>query len=127
MKWNILHTSSANGKITEKDIIQVLLQNRGLKNKKEIEKFLYPDLQTLSPESIGLNKKELDKAYKRILAAIENKESIIVYTDYDVDGICAGALVWETLFDLGARVLPYVPHREKEGYGLSEKGIEHLK
>ena len=49
-----------------------------------------------------------------------------MYTDYDADGITAGAVLWEALFELGARVMPYVPHRVDEGYGLSEKGIDRV-
>jgi single-stranded-DNA-specific exonuclease len=76
-------------------------------------------------DNFNLDKKEIKKAFIRLNQALKNKESIIVYTDYDADGICAGAILWETLFSLGAKVMPYVPHRIDEGYGLSIKGINN--
>lgn len=110
----------------EEDIIAVLLKNRAVKTKKEIEDFLNPRLDQLTYQKVGLDIGELDKAVKRIRAAIKNKESIIVYTDYDVDGVSSGAIVWEALFRMGADVMPYVPHRVEEGYGLSETGIDKI-
>ncbi|MEK7163746.1 MAG: DHH family phosphoesterase, partial [Patescibacteria group bacterium] len=55
--------------------------------------------------------------------ALNNK--IIVYGDYDVDGICATAILWETIYAGYKNVFPHIPHRESEGYGLSIKGIDH--
>ncbi len=120
--WNIL------GKSTNAvdDIIEVLLKNRGI-TKKDREVFLHPkDPVTLTPIDVGINVKELKRSFERIQKAIKNKESIVVYTDYDADGITAGAILWEALYELGARVMPYVPHRVDEGYGLSEKGIDRV-
>jgi len=122
-KWVLLNNSKLE---KEDEIIKAILLNRGLKTKKEIEEFLNPTLDDLTYENVKLKKRELDKAVKRIKIAIENKEPVIVYTDYDVDGVCSGAIVWEALFNQGAKVLPYVPHRLKEGYGLSEKGIDTI-
>jgi len=59
--------------------------------------------------------------------AIKNKEKIVIYGDYDVDGISGTAILWETLNLLGAKVMPYIPHRIGEGYGLSIRGIENIK
>ena len=55
--------------------------------------------------------------------ALGNK--ISVYGDYDVDGICSSAILWETLYSSYKNVFPHIPHRETEGYGLSIKGIDH--
>ena len=55
-----------------------------------------------------------------------NKETIVVYTDYDADGITGGTIMWETLHLLGFSVMPYVPHRKKEGYGFSTIGIDSV-
>lgn len=111
MKWQIL----AQGGM---DIIKTLLKNRGLTTKKEIAEFLKPP----QPE-FTLNSK---KAVTRILTAIKGKEPIVVYGDYDADGICATAIMWEALDSLKAKVLPFIPQREKEGYGLSKEGIDNL-
>ncbi|MBI4097506.1 MAG: single-stranded-DNA-specific exonuclease RecJ, partial [Candidatus Levybacteria bacterium] len=58
--------------------------------------------------------------------AIEKKEQIIIFGDYDADGVSGTAILWETLNSLSANVMPYIPHRVEEGYGLSVKGIENL-
>lgn len=125
-KWNILNNQKTYNikHITEDEVIKILLKNRGLTKKKDIEEFLNPDLAQVTAEKLNIKKKELSKAVARIKKAISDKESIVVYTDYDVDGVCAGAIIWETLHKMGAKIMPYVPHRVEEGYGLSEKGIE---
>ncbi|MBU2577740.1 single-stranded-DNA-specific exonuclease RecJ, partial [Patescibacteria group bacterium] len=64
---------------------------------------------------------------KRIRKAIENGEDILVYGDYDADGICATTILWETLFKITKKVLPYIPERLSEGYGLNENSIKNLK
>ncbi len=128
-KWEILDRQRTDNKkqTTEKDIIRILLKNRGIVKKEEIGEFLNPSLGNLTLEKVGLKKKEIDKAVQRIKQAIKRKESIVVYTDYDADGVCSGAIVWETLYSMGAKVMPYVPHRMEEGYGLSQKGIDFVK
>src|SRR3989304_10596222 len=104
----------------------ILLQNRGIKTKKEIEEFLNPILESLTVQNLGIDKRNLQKSLKRIKKAIERKEKIIVFGDYDVDGITGSAILWETLNSLGADVMPYIPHRVQEGYGLSKVGIDNL-
>ena len=120
-KWVILYEGKTD------DIIKILIKNRGLTNKKEIDEFLNPTLENLSIGKVLIKKRELDRAVDRIKKNVKNKESMIVWTDYDVDGIFSGAIVWETLHALGCKVLPYVPHRIDEGYGLSKKGIDFVK
>ena len=107
------------------DIVKILLENRGLSTKKDIDLFLNPpDPAHLTPKDVGLDNDSLSKAIRRIQKAITDKESIVVYADYDADGITAGAIMWEALHSLGASVMPYIPHRVEEGYGLSIKGID---
>ena len=113
-KWQIISKNKA------EDVITFLRQNRGLT-------LHPPDPYTLTPKDVGIHKKSLTDALTRIHAAIKNKESIVVYADYDADGITAGAIMWETLHALGAQVMPYIPHRVDEGYGLSQKGIDAVK
>lgn len=114
-------------KFITSDLIKVLLENRGVKTEKEIEEFLNPRLEKVTIKSVGIDKKQLNKAVSRIRKAIENEEQIVVFGDYDVDGICGTAILWETLHGLGADVMPYIPHRIEEGYGLSLKGISNVK
>lgn len=127
-KWEILSKFKIqNSKFKIDDLISLLLKNRGLEKKKDIDLFLNGTLDDITVASVGIDKKELAKALKRIKQAIDNREQIVVFGDYDVDGICGSAILWETLNSLGAKVLPYIPHRIEEGYGLSIRGIENLK
>lgn len=122
--WNIQDTNFEKIKNVD-DVVGVLLANRGLKTKSAKETFLHPKNPIdLTPHEVGIQGSSLKKAVDRIEKAIKNKESIVVYADYDADGITAGAIMWEALHALGAQVMPYVPHRIEEGYGLSEKGIQ---
>lgn len=112
--WKILPQKSD-------DFITQLLINRGLEKKEEIDKFFNSSLKDYEKE---LDIPNIKKAQDRISDAIKKQELIIVYGDYDVDGITASAILYKALSSLGAKVLPYIPHREKEGYGLSKLGLE---
>jgi len=112
--------------LTNEQIVSLLLKARKIKN---LDEFLKPT----SPLSISLF--DFDKKYVRsfkkvfkILKEIKEKnQMIVVYTDYDADGITGGAILWETLHLLGFKVMPYVPHRKLEGYGFSKTGIDNVK
>ncbi len=123
-KWEILNTYE---KFDKDKIIEILLSNRGIKTKKEIDSFFNPELSDLTAQNLEINKEDLKKAVKRINLAISKKERIIVFGDYDVDGITGTAILWETLNSMKANVMPYIPNRIEEGYGLSKVGIENLK
>jgi single-stranded-DNA-specific exonuclease len=126
-RWDILNKlGTKNLELKTEEIIKVLLSNRGLRTKRQIDKFLYPKLADITLKSVGIENKAVNKAIGRISTAIKNKEQIIIYGDYDVDGITAAAILWETLYALKAKVTPYIPHRIEEGYGLSIKGIENI-
>jgi single-stranded-DNA-specific exonuclease len=121
--WNILNKTK-NLKVDK--LIDILLDNRNITTKDQKEAFLNPQLSSLTVDNVGIDKKNLKKAIKRIQKAMELKEQIIVFGDYDVDGITGSAILWEVLNSMNAKVLPYIPHRIDEGYGLSAKGIENV-
>ncbi|MDP3758255.1 MAG: single-stranded-DNA-specific exonuclease RecJ, partial [Candidatus Daviesbacteria bacterium] len=114
MKWKILPKKSD-------ELIEQLLINRNIKTEKNKEQFFKPKLEDFAGDLIIPG---IQKATKRILQAIDKDELIVVFGDYDVDGICASAILYKGLTSIGAKVLPYIPHREKEGYGLSKTGLE---
>lgn len=103
-------------------LTHVLAKNRGLTSPKKLQDFLNPTFEQI----LAIEFAQVEKSVKRVIDAIKTKEKIIVYSDYDADGICAAAILWETLYDLGADAMPYVPHRIKEGYGLSKPAISKL-
>jgi single-stranded-DNA-specific exonuclease len=106
------------------DLKTQLLNNRGLTEKKLQKDFLHSHLSLL--QDAGKIFPELPKVVKRIKKAISGKELIYIYGDFDVDGITASAILWETLDILGAKVLPYIPERHSEGYGLHNEALKKL-
>lgn len=118
MKWEVLGKSKNN-------LVDVLLKDRGIKNKKEFFRPTPPE--KISLKALGINRNEVQKTIKRIRQAKKNKEKVIVYGDYDADGICGTAVLWETLYSLGLNVLPYIPERFSEGYGLNTETLKKLK
>ncbi len=125
MKWEVLHNSKK--AITDSDeIIKLLLINRGLKTKKDIKDFLEPiNPNDISLKQLGINIETVKKIINRLKIAKEKKERIIIFGDYDADGVCATAILWETLFKKGYDALPYIPDRFEEGYGFKAKTIEN--
>jgi single-stranded-DNA-specific exonuclease len=122
-------------------IIATLLYQRGIKTRKEIKEFLDPvyGKKQYSPFKF----KEMRTVVKRILKAAQHKERVLVYGDYDVDGVCSALLMIETLERLyhetcnppirragmkhETSIQVYLPHREKEGYGLNPQAVEYIK
>lgn len=109
---------------TSDNLVDQLFSNRGIKSEPDKEKFLHPNLEYYKKE---LDISGVEKAKARIIKAVEEKELIVVYGDYDADGVCGAAVLYLGLTSIGAKVLPYIPHREKEGYGLSEDGLKIVK
>ena len=127
-KWQIIGKApDTRIPMSDDDIQSLLLKHRGIKSKKEVAQFLHPpDPYDLTAADVAIAAGSLKKAMSRIAKAIKTKESVVVYADYDADGITAGAIMWETLHALGANVMPYIPHRVEEGYGLSTLGLENI-
>ncbi len=111
--------------IKPKELLDLLLQNRDVKNP---ELFMKPPSPLdLTLEDFGFDKETIDKTMKLLKEIKASGKTIVVYTDYDADGITGGSILWETLYLLGFKVMPYVPHRQHEGYGFSLKGIDNVK
>ena len=119
--WKVQKTQPPES-LTIPEIFNILLENRGLTNTQAVLDFLKPDLSKLK----DLHFDDMHKSIKRIEDAIDKKEKIIVYSDYDADGISAAAILWETINTLGGNVLPYIPNRLTEGYGFSNSAIKSL-
>lgn len=110
------------------DIIDTLLEIRGIKSEKDKKEFIKPiDPRKIKAEEVGISASEIKKATKRIKQAIKNKEKIIIFGDYDADGVCATAIMWEALYKIYKKVLPYIPERFSEGYGLNAESVKKLK
>ncbi|HEY5297481.1 MAG TPA: single-stranded-DNA-specific exonuclease RecJ [Verrucomicrobiae bacterium] len=98
------------------------LLNRGHSEISAIENFLAPRLKNLADPFLLPN---MNQAVERLFRAHEKKESLIIFGDYDVDGVTSTALLVEVLRPLGWNVNFYLPSRMDEGYGLSADGVEN--
>jgi len=98
------------------------LHNRGLTTLHDMHRFLTGECEAADPFKI----KGMAEAVTRIRRAIRRGELIAIYGDFDADGVTGTALLAETLAGLGARVVPYIPHRVDEGYGLNSGAIRRL-
>ncbi len=101
--------------------IATLVAQKGLTTYDEAKKYFNPSPDDLHDPFLM---KGMDKAVERIIKALENKEYIMVYGDYDVDGTTAVAVVFKFLNKLCSKLMYYVPDRFTEGYGISLKGME---
>lgn len=104
-------------------VVAGILLNRGIREKEEIQEFLFGAAQ---PFHEPLLMKDMQKSAERILDAVQQKEKITVYGDYDVDGISASSLLYLYLKGLGAIVNTYIPKRKNEGYGLNNEALATL-
>ncbi len=130
-QWNVTTTkpesASAVAEIAEKLHISrqtaALLYNRGFTDTEKAWQFIKKET-VMFHDAFKL--KDMDKAVARIMQAIENKEKIIIYGDYDVDGVTSVSILYMYLRDRGATVSYYIPSRTGEGYGINPTAIESL-
>ncbi len=105
------------------EVLARVLWARGVTTADDAEAFLYPSPDQLHNPYLL---RQMDVAVDRVLEAIDRKERIVVYGDYDVDGVCAAALLVEALKTHGARCDWYIPSRHREGYGLNADAVRRL-
>src|SRR3954454_20537365 len=104
-------------------LLAQILENRGISDPDECQEFLRPTPKGLADPSQIPN---LKYAAERIARAIRDKEKIVIYGDYDVDGITATAILWHAIRVMGGEVDYYIPHRIEEGYGLNAEALVQL-
>ena len=104
-------------------LVEKLLAARGLVKDDEIKDFLNPlEIQTTHPKAFT----DMPKAVERVAKAIDGEENILIYGDFDADGVTSTALLLRALTHLGAKVDHFIPEREKEGHGLNTKALVKL-
>lgn len=107
----------------ESELITRLLLNRDINTKEEVEKFLNSDENDLLNPFLF---EQMDKVTDRIIRARKNKEKIVIYGDYDVDGISAAAYLVIVFRKLGMNVDYYIPNRAHEGVGINRNLIKYM-
>lgn len=124
-KWEILSDSTV---VDQKSLFSILLKNRGIESNKQKEEFLNPtDPAKISLTDLGIKSEAIKNTINRIKKAKKNNEFVIIYGDYDADGITASAILWEALHETGINVLPFIPDRFEDGYGIKPEAVEKLK
>jgi single-stranded-DNA-specific exonuclease len=126
-RWNIAPASEAAAELAASlktsPLIAQMLLNRGLTVSADCQAFLSPSLKNLIEPSLLPN---LSAAAGRIAKAIRDREKIVIYGDYDVDGITSTAILWHAIHLLGGEADFYIPHRLEEGYGLNADALGQI-
>ena len=128
-RWNILPVDETKvasltaGLKINKTLCRILVQ-RGIDSFELSRNYFRPQLSALHSPWLM---KDMDKAVNRILQAFEQQERVLVFGDYDVDGTTAVACLFQFLSGIYDRVDYYIPHRYREGYGVSKAGIDFAK
>lgn len=123
--WSLAPTQPALAEVLARGggvspLLAQCLLNRGYSETATIQEFLEPRLKSLRDPFLLPN---MAAAIDRLLVARERGEQLVIFGDYDVDGVSSTALLLEVLSRLGWQVQPYLPHRFEEGYGLSREGV----
>jgi single-stranded-DNA-specific exonuclease len=107
------------------EIVRQLLVNRNIQKKENANHFLDPDYEYFHDPYQLHGVKE---AAKVIMQAVEEKKKIVIHGDFDVDGICSTSILWDFLYRVvGADVLPYIPSRFEEGYGMTDRSLRNVR
>jgi single-stranded-DNA-specific exonuclease len=126
-RWNIAPSQPLlNGRLASacgvSPLLAQCLLNRGFSEAETITSFLEPKLRNLSDPFLLPN---MAAAVDRLFLARERGEAVVIFGDYDVDGVTSAALLVQTLRELGWKAECFLPHRMDEGYGLSRDGVEN--
>jgi len=128
-RWKILTPDTQKSDLLQQSlkispVICNILVQRTIETFEQSKKYFRPELTDLYDPWLM---KDMDKAVERIIHATRNKEKILVFGDYDVDGTTAVACMYRFLKKIHSDVDFYIPHRYREGYGVSKAGIDHAK
>jgi single-stranded-DNA-specific exonuclease len=126
-RWSISppdeRASELAARLKTSPLLAQILLNRGISEQQDCMDFLRPSPKGLADPALMPN---LKIAAERIAKAIRDKEKVVVYGDYDVDGITATAILWHAIRLLGGEVDYYIPHRIDEGYGLNAEALAQI-
>jgi single-stranded-DNA-specific exonuclease len=125
-RWNLLPAPKVLPQDIEKDFPPLLVQllyNRGVSHPEDFRPFLACDASLMNDPFLL---PDMEKAIIRINRALLAGETMCVYGDFDADGITATAALVQGLSMLGGRTVPYIPHRQTEGHGLTSAVLKKL-
>ena len=122
-KWNIADrvSDSVESALSLPNVESTILYNRGIDTPEKLQEFLFPQYQSTNDPFLF---EDMEKVVKRLSQAVDNREIIGVFGDFDTDGLSGTAVLTFALQSLGSVVFPYIPHRVDEGHGVSLNSIE---
>lgn len=128
-KWQLYETDEKQIEKIQKEyglnkLLATILANRNIIKSEDIKLFLQPTRKDFHDPYLIT---DMEIAVQRILKAVKNKENVIIYGDYDVDGITSITVLKSFLQDIGLETSTYIPNRLNEGYGLNKQAIEKIK
>ncbi|KMT21271.1 single-stranded-DNA-specific exonuclease RecJ [Clostridium cylindrosporum] len=123
-KWMVKKTKTEKEKLHSNEFLNRLLHIRGIEDNKGARLFLDPSMGNLNNPFLL---KDMDKAIERIDEVIKKGQKIVIYGDYDVDGITSTSILFRAFKKLGIDVSYYIPDRLDEGYGLNIEAVTYLK
>ncbi|WP_333801970.1 DHH family phosphoesterase, partial [Sphingobacterium multivorum] len=121
-KTDVKITNKLREELNINTVLAELLVSRGVETFDESKQFFRPQLSDLHDPFLM---RDMEKAITRIIQAIGNKEKILIYGDYDVDGTTAVAVVYSFFREFHSQLEFYIPDRYAEGYGISTQGIDY--
>ncbi|HSI32264.1 MAG TPA: DHH family phosphoesterase, partial [Tepidisphaeraceae bacterium] len=126
-RWNIVPPAPAAAELAAalrcSPLLAQVLLNRGISDAATAGEFLRPTPKLMADPALIPG---LPRAAERIAQAIRDKQKIVVYGDYDVDGITATSILWHAIRQLGGEIDYYIPHRVEEGYGLNAEALAQI-
>jgi single-stranded-DNA-specific exonuclease len=122
-KWVIKNNKQQTSNLHNNNLISNLLSLKGIMDNSGVEEYLFPDISKLHDPFLLKN---MDKAIERIDLAIIKRQKIVIYGDYDVDGITSISILYRAFKKLGVEVGYYIPERMNEGYGINKDAISHI-
>jgi len=133
VKWNLLDTDANLALMSQvlgiKEATAAAMAHRGIRSKNAAIAYLRPHWASQGTDVLDSQHgmKDVKKAFERIVLAIKQNERIIIYGDYDADGVMSTVILYKALKTCGADIHFYIPHREEEGYGLNQKAVKTIK
>lgn len=121
MKWILKNTVIPEN---HTQIEELLLAGREIKDPQEFFDPTHP--LEIKLEEVEIDPAQIKKAIKLILETKKKAGKIIIFGDYDADGICATGVLWRILYDFGCDALPFIPDRKKHGYGITSKSLTEV-
>ena len=128
-RWNLLQADEKEVLLLQQElkinpVLCKILVQRGIKTFEQAREYFRPQLSQLHSPWLM---KDMQKAVDRILLAFQTQEKILIFGDYDVDGTTAVASLYNFLQPLYSNIDFYIPHRYREGYGVSKAGIDYAR